>query len=195
MAKHPDGETAPTRRPPAPEPVPRGAVAADFFGTVKWVLLVGGAVAVLMGFAVGTATAVAAWAGVGCFAGIAARVMQAEQHHLRGILLVCSFLVGSSTVTATEPQKTEFDIRVTYKVFKDGKETYSKGEVKAFKREVKNKVFLNVAAGNIASVKPANGDQIIEKDGTTWIVEKAIYLGSGGLHVCTVKKAVPKKPD
>jgi hypothetical protein len=76
------GEPPPrSSRPPASPPP--GAVAAGFCGLAKWLLL-GAGTAIVAAALVQSAPWAAALAGVACFAGIAARIFQAEEHHHRG---------------------------------------------------------------------------------------------------------------
>lgn len=111
--------------------------------------------------------------------------------------MMVAFLTGvlAMSATATEPQS-KYDLRITYKVFKDGKESSSKSDVKAYKREAKNgATFFHVAIGSIMSVKVEKGDQIIDPDGVVWEVEKAAKSLAEGQWSCQVKKVEPKKPD
>jgi hypothetical protein len=79
-----DRKSAP--RKPFPKPHP-ALVAAGFLAVLKWLLLAVGALFVFAPFFVsssnGARLASYGLAGMGCFLGIAARMVQAEEHRLR----------------------------------------------------------------------------------------------------------------
>lgn len=77
-----DDEDEPPRRRRDTPPPPPGAVAAGFLGVAKWLLLGLGAVLAAVAFTQNAAQA-AALSGLACFLGIAARVVQAEEHRHR----------------------------------------------------------------------------------------------------------------
>ena len=75
-----DDEECDNRRPSRPtQPPGRPPHAGDMFGVAKWLLLGLGATLACAALAV-SAVQAGAIAGLACFLGIAARVMQAEQH-------------------------------------------------------------------------------------------------------------------